>query len=165
MEFLVGLNPEYDQERVQILGRERLPSLNEVFGVVHSEENMRVAMLGEIHSEGSTMLTNKGERIQSKSQLGRADEEGPQFKRGGKTDRQSWPQWKENLWCTYCKKPRHTHETYLKLHGKEAVLQKMGGFQNMPARNQAYLSNKQEEKVKKTDTANGMELNQLNQQA
>ena len=32
----------------------------------------------------------------------------------------------------------------------------------MPARNQAYLSNKQEERVEKIDTTNGMELNQLN---
>ena len=30
-EFLVGLNPEYDQVRVQILREEKLPSLNEVF--------------------------------------------------------------------------------------------------------------------------------------
>ena len=30
--FLAGLNSVFDQVRVQILGREKLPSLNEVFG-------------------------------------------------------------------------------------------------------------------------------------
>ena len=25
---------------------------------------------------------------------------------------------RDNLWCTYCKKPRHTKEKYWKLNGK-----------------------------------------------
>ena len=33
-EFLAGLNAEFDPMRVQILGKERLPSLNEVFSIV-----------------------------------------------------------------------------------------------------------------------------------
>lgn len=30
-EFLAGLNPEYDQVKMQILGKKKLPLLNEVF--------------------------------------------------------------------------------------------------------------------------------------
>ncbi|RDX97059.1 hypothetical protein CR513_20216, partial [Mucuna pruriens] len=36
--FLYGLNSEYDLIRVQILGKEKLPSLFEVFFIVRSEE-------------------------------------------------------------------------------------------------------------------------------
>ncbi|KAG8391091.1 hypothetical protein BUALT_Bualt01G0151800 [Buddleja alternifolia] len=39
LEFLVGLNPEYDQIRIQILGKKKLPSLNEVFPMIRSEEH------------------------------------------------------------------------------------------------------------------------------
>ena len=39
VEFFARLNTEYDQIRVQILGREKLSSLNEDFLVVRSEEN------------------------------------------------------------------------------------------------------------------------------
>jgi len=33
-DFLVGLNPEYDQVQIQILGKERVPSLNEVIAII-----------------------------------------------------------------------------------------------------------------------------------
>ena len=39
VEFLAGLNPDFGQVRVQILGKEKLPNLNEVFAIVRSEEN------------------------------------------------------------------------------------------------------------------------------
>ena len=37
-DFLAGLNGEFDQVRVQILGRDPLPSLNEAFSIVRGEE-------------------------------------------------------------------------------------------------------------------------------
>ena len=39
MEFQACLNPEYDQLGIQILGKKELPSLNEVFSLVRSEEH------------------------------------------------------------------------------------------------------------------------------
>ena len=146
VKLLAGLNTEYDQVRVQILGREKVPSLNEVFAVVQSEENRRIAMLGEISSEGSAMLTNRREGSKSRFQQRRVDG-------------QSKSQRKEGLWCSYCKKPKHTQEICFKLHGQEIVLQKIGGFENIPCRNQAYLSNKQEEVAEKTDAMAEQELN------
>ena len=53
VEFLVGLNPEYDQVRIQVLGREKLTTLNEVFSIVRSEKNKRRAMLGDHSVDGS----------------------------------------------------------------------------------------------------------------
>ena len=37
-EFLVGLNVEFDQVRVQVLGKEDLSSINEVFSIIRVEE-------------------------------------------------------------------------------------------------------------------------------
>lgn len=45
VEFVAGLNPEFDQVRIQVLGRDKLPNLNEVFAIIRSEENRRCAML------------------------------------------------------------------------------------------------------------------------
>jgi hypothetical protein len=55
-EFLAGLNIEFDQMRVQILGKESLPSLNEVFSVIRAEEGRRTVMLDAPNTEGSAML-------------------------------------------------------------------------------------------------------------
>ena len=48
VEFLAGLNVDFDQVMVQILGKEKLPSLNKVFAIVHSKEYRRIVMLNEI---------------------------------------------------------------------------------------------------------------------
>ena len=44
-DFLVGLNQEFDQIRVQILGKEEMPSLEEVISIIWSEESRRSIML------------------------------------------------------------------------------------------------------------------------
>lgn len=38
-DFLVGLNPEYDHVRIQILGKEDTPSLEETISVIRGEES------------------------------------------------------------------------------------------------------------------------------
>ena len=134
VEFLAGLNSVFDQVRVQILGREKLPSLNEVFAMVRSEENRRAVMLQGVFTDGSALVSNKGEGSRQ---------------RGGKSGTQGRPNNREGLWCTYCKKPRHTRDNCFKLHGKEAVLSKLGGFPSTTTRpntsNQSYLSHKGQE--------------------
>ena len=37
-DFLAGLNIEFDVVRVQILGKEDMPSLNETIAAIHAEE-------------------------------------------------------------------------------------------------------------------------------
>jgi uncharacterized Zn finger protein len=51
-EFLVGLNIEFDQVRVQILGKESLPLLNEVLSLIRAEEGRRIMMLDVPNIEG-----------------------------------------------------------------------------------------------------------------
>ena len=106
VEFLAGLNPKFDQVQIQVLGRDKLSTLNEVFAIVRSEENRKGAMLSEHNIESSAIISS--------------DKEGA----GGKVWKaaaQTKISGHEGQWCTYCKKPRHTRETCFKLHGKEAI--------------------------------------------
>jgi len=146
VEFLARLNAEFDQVRIQILGREKLPSLNEVFALVRIEENRRGVMLSDRGTEGSAMTTVK--------------KDGARF-RMGKTEANKN---REGLWCSFCNKARYTRDYCFKLHGKEVVLKKMGGFKNMAAQKQAYISSKENEEggtIGKEESAPGTEIAQL----
>ncbi|XP_056159465.1 uncharacterized protein LOC130135111 [Syzygium oleosum] len=105
-EFLAGLNVNFDQIRVQILRKKRLPSLNEVFSTVRGEESRRTVMFEDQHTEGSAMKAIKEETNPDKNR--RPD----LIKTMGS----------EGLWCNFCKKPRHTRENCFKLHGRTQVL-------------------------------------------
>ena len=96
-DFLVGLNPEFDQVRVQILGREETPSLEETISLIRAEESRRGIMLKPQTLEALALVT-KNEQTQTQERR--------------KTDllRVSGRHDKDNLWCTYCKKPRQTKE-------------------------------------------------------
>ena len=109
--FLSGLNPEFDPIRVQILGKEKLPSLSEVFYSVRGEESRRAVMLEDKPTEGSALVSGKGS-------FGK-----PSMKSN-----------REERWCTYCKKSGHTKETCFKLHGKDKVLGRTGGFKGISQR-------------------------------
>ncbi len=100
-DFLVGLNTEFDQVRIQILGKEEVPPLNEVIALVRAEESRRGIMLEPKDLEGSAMVAREGNYSAPKG-------------------RDS----KDNLWCTYCKKPRHTRDRCWKLHGKPSTSSK-----------------------------------------
>ncbi|RDY14113.1 hypothetical protein CR513_00861, partial [Mucuna pruriens] len=56
--FFHGLNSEYNTIRVQILGKEKLPSLSEVFSTVQGEETQRLVMLdkGSSNTGSATMI-------------------------------------------------------------------------------------------------------------
>ncbi|KAK2965727.1 LOW QUALITY PROTEIN: hypothetical protein RJ640_025453, partial [Escallonia rubra] len=55
-DFLAGLNIEFDQVRIQILGKEELPSLNEIISIINAEESRRRVMLYAQPIEESAML-------------------------------------------------------------------------------------------------------------
>ena len=58
-DFLVGLNAEFDQVRVQILSKE-LPILNETISIIRAKESKRSVMLEPRNMEGLAMVANKG---------------------------------------------------------------------------------------------------------
>jgi len=57
-DFLVGLNSDFDQVRVQILGKEKIPGINEVVAMVRSEEIRRGVMLETPTMENSAMVAS-----------------------------------------------------------------------------------------------------------
>ena len=100
---MVGLNSEYDQVRIQILGKEKVPRLNEVIAIIQSEESRRELMLEIPTAESSAMIAEGGTTIvvnQKKNGFPNMEKK------------------HEEVWCTYCNKPRHTREKCWKLHGK-----------------------------------------------
>ncbi|KAG8634336.1 hypothetical protein MANES_17G028999v8 [Manihot esculenta] len=89
-DFLAGLNNKYDPIRVQVLGRNLFPSLEEAHAHVQQEESHRHAML-------YTALVEKA----------------------GLTTSLSTPQpptsEKDHLHCDYCWKSRHTKRDLLEV--------------------------------------------------
>ncbi|KAK2431390.1 hypothetical protein QL285_029617 [Trifolium repens] len=59
-DFLAGLNVEFDLIRVQVLGKEKLLTLTEVFYTVRSKETRRHAMLSEHPPDVSALSAGKG---------------------------------------------------------------------------------------------------------
>ena len=91
-DILAGLNVEFNQVRIQILGKEKLPSLSETFAIVRGEENMRLVMLETTSmAAGSGMVTVKGNNKHNKQ---RSENKGELNK----------PSSRDDLWCTHCKK-------------------------------------------------------------
>ncbi|RDX83657.1 hypothetical protein CR513_35392, partial [Mucuna pruriens] len=100
--FLHGLNFEYNPIRVQILGKEKLPFLFEVFFIVRSEETRRSVMLDKGNSNtGSAMVIRKDPIKRPTSK------EKPLIKSS------------RGEYYTYCKRSRHTKDTCYKRYGKE----------------------------------------------
>ena len=53
--FLVGLNIEFDQVRVQVLRKEDLSSINEVFSIIWAEEGWQGVVIDSQPAEGSVL--------------------------------------------------------------------------------------------------------------
>ena len=97
-DFLAGLNPEFDHVRIQILGKEHTPSLEETISLIRAEESRRSVMLEPQTMDGSALATktnHEKEKSYQSQHFGRDNQ---------------WKENKDNLWCTHCKKPRHTKE-------------------------------------------------------
>jgi len=112
--FLYGLNSKFDPIRIQILGKEKLHSLSEVFHIVQGEETRRSIMLdGDNFVDSSTLVT--GNFVDSSAL---ATGKGP--------IRGSFPSFgnpptkanRDDRWRNYCKKTGHTKERCFKLHAK-----------------------------------------------
>ncbi|KAJ1396248.1 hypothetical protein SESBI_32748 [Sesbania bispinosa] len=108
--FLSGLNSEFDPIRIQILGKEKLPSLSEVFYTVRGEENRRTVMFDDPPIDCSALVSGKGPT------------------KGSSAGKFSLKPARDDRWCTYCKSG-HTKETCFRLHGKEKVLARKGTTQ------------------------------------
>ena len=95
-DFLVSLNIKFNAVRVQILGKENLPSLNEAISIVCADEGQRGVMLDISPIESLALVNVNG------SSLDKQDREERKTSNFSKTIN------RDSLWCNYCKKPRHT---------------------------------------------------------
>ncbi|KAK6932088.1 Retrotransposon Copia-like, N-terminal [Dillenia turbinata] len=89
-DFLAGLNMEYDQIWVQVLGKDPLPSLRQTYSYVQQEESRRSAMIHTVSVEKAG-LVSKTTREQTKT---------------GDSSTSN----KDQLKCDYCGKPGHTKD-------------------------------------------------------
>ena len=55
-DFLVGLNPEFDQVRIKILGKQEVPCFNGVVALIRGEESQRSVMLETQTLDGSAIV-------------------------------------------------------------------------------------------------------------
>ena len=62
-DFFTGLNIEFDQVRVQILGKESLLSFNEVFSWIRDEKGRRTMMLDVLNIEWSAMMITNSRNL------------------------------------------------------------------------------------------------------
>ncbi|RVW23388.1 Retrovirus-related Pol polyprotein from transposon TNT 1-94 [Vitis vinifera] len=112
-DFLVGLNPKFDQVRIQILGKQEVPCFNEVVALIRGEESRRCLMLNPQNTDSSFMVAGSGNN--SATNMERVLVSGNERSSQPKTQNCDY---KDNLWCTYCKKARHTRTGSLAYLGK-----------------------------------------------
>ena len=55
--FLAGLNIEFNLVQVQVLGKEEVPSLNEIIAIIRGEEGQRGVMMEPQLTDGSALVT------------------------------------------------------------------------------------------------------------
>lgn len=89
--YFVGPNAEFDQIRIEILGKEDVPSLNEVISLTQSEESQRGIMLKLVSNDGSTTVAWVSTNCNMVKEATKSDS-------------------RDNLWCMYSKKPHHTKD-------------------------------------------------------
>jgi hypothetical protein len=107
-DFLAGLDPGFDQIRVQVLAQDPTPNLRSTYAFVRREELRQAAMLASPPHESSALITIQD----SPSAL---------------VSSGSWkPENKESLFCTHCKGTKHTRETCFKLNGYPDWFRKKG---------------------------------------
>ena len=106
--FLTGLNSEFDPVRIQVLGKE-LSSLNETMAAFQVEEARREVMVEPQSTESSTLIAQKGKIDQWQTSQPGGVAPKMEIDKGKN---------KDSLWCTFCKKRRHTQDRCWKLHGK-----------------------------------------------
>ncbi|XP_078446364.1 uncharacterized protein LOC144715310 [Wolffia australiana] len=114
--FLMGLNPEYENVQNQILHRETMPDLDQTIGMVMDEEK-RLKINPEASKGNSTDFstkkdpTSQGDHIRGRTGVGQQGINTGQS-HGARGDP------KDDMFCVYCKKRRHTKENCWKLAQK-----------------------------------------------
>ena len=132
--FLTGLRPEFEMIRSLLLNRERSISFDELVIHVIKEESRLQSMKAPNRQESQIFLTksatttsilststnghgqsnNAGTVQMAQKQSYNQAKKGYQPKKGDA---------KDNLWCDFCQRYRHTRETCWEIHGRPMISQ------------------------------------------
>ncbi|XP_021626243.1 uncharacterized protein LOC110625052 isoform X2 [Manihot esculenta] len=114
--LLAGLNIKFDALRAQVLGKEELPSLDEVIAIFLAEEGRRGVTIETQRVESSALVSRNTttKNYSFEQHVGESNGQAELSKLFNK----------DSLWCTWCKKPRHTKEKCWILHGKPQAMNK-----------------------------------------
>lgn len=96
--------------RIQVLSKQEVPCFNEVVALVQREESRRALMLEPHTKDSSAMVAKSSNNSATNFEQASIFEK----RKAGQTKVHN----RDNFWCTYCKKTRHTRERCWKLHGK-----------------------------------------------
>ncbi|KAK3031254.1 hypothetical protein RJ639_035554 [Escallonia herrerae] len=144
-----------------ILRKEELPSLNETISIINAEESRRGVMLYAQPVEESTMLG----KIIDKNPKFNAEKTSASHTVNSEAGRmESQPLSKDKMWCTYCKKPRHTKEQYWKLHGKPPSSHWNAGPRSEKLRSQVHMTQSREDLSHADVNSSGREENGFNKE-
>ena len=84
-DFLVGLNLEFDQVRIQILGKLEVPCFNKIVALIRSEESRKGLMLEPQTIDRSAMVASGNNKSATNMERGTTFEE----KKGGQLKTQN----------------------------------------------------------------------------
>ena len=76
MIFLVGLNPEFDQVRIQVIRKPDNPRSNEVVAIIRSEESRRGLMLDSPSNDASAMVVDGNSNLTGQAAKNQNSENG-----------------------------------------------------------------------------------------
>lgn len=110
---MVGLHPDFEQVRVNIIGNESLPSLNEAYAYLHHEEKMCSTMSQFAPVERSALITST-----QQGDCGGSGMHGHGSGRFGGT-----PDNRDKLKCEHFVRLLHTKDTCWDLHERPTEMQ------------------------------------------
>ncbi|KAG7599135.1 GAG-pre-integrase domain [Arabidopsis suecica] len=106
IDFLMGLNENYESIRSRILMKKTLPSLSEIYNLLDQEDNQR-----SVHLPVSTDITSAAFQVSQSSQ---GTDKSSQSSQGAGVS--SFPR-KDRPYCTFCGKVGHVVDRCYKKHG------------------------------------------------
>ncbi|XP_078435258.1 uncharacterized protein LOC144706195 [Wolffia australiana] len=139
IQFLMGLNPEYEVLRSQLLHRERFPTLEEAISELQGAESRKtISTKGSGTTTSTTVVHLAKKEGQSNSNSSAAQTTAPQQPKASPKEGNT-----SDLICGYCRKPGHIKKECRKLAWKEEQVRK--GTWNPGQHKKAYLASEGEE--------------------